>query len=119
MHITCKPITERGNIALRKSIDDNKAVMKTYSFAQRQEFYKIWQEVIRDNPLQYTLILRARSSLGASYYITKQFTKGVNSAKEFNTNLNDKWQEMVNEIDQAMKENGATPILDYTIEVVK
>lgn len=118
VNIQVLPKTEAGTTALRKSIEDNKKQMATYTLAQQREFTNIWKEIIIENPLRYTLILRAHSALGSSYYITKSFSKSVNSAKEFNQDIDLKFQEMVDEIDKAMQENGATRE-DYTIEVNK
>jgi len=119
MRITCKTLTEVGVKSLQQSINDNREEMKKYTFKQRKAFENTWKEIIMYNPYGYTLILRARSGLGASYYITKNFTKSVNSAKEFNTELKGEWAKMVNEIDTAMLKNGSIKDIDYTIEVIE
>lgn len=119
MNITCKTLTDAGKIALRQSITDNREELKKYTFAQRKAFYNTWKEIIIDtgNEVRYTLILRARSGLGASYYITKSFSRSVNSAKEFNKDINKEFEKMTSEISTAMTKNGATQDIDYTIEV--
>jgi len=121
MRISCITLTEQGKESLRQAINENKELLKTYNFKQRQEFKNTWKEIIIDTgkKVNYTLILKARSGLGASYYITKQFTKSVNSAKDYNNNLGEEFNKMENEIETAMFKNGSTRDIDYTIEVFK
>lgn len=121
MRITCKSLTEQGKDSLRQSISENKEEMRKYTFQQRKAFSNTWKEIILDigTRVEYTLLLRARSGLGASYYITKSFSRSVNSAKEFNKDLNIEFDKMVNEIDTAMQKNGSQKEIDYIIEVLK
>lgn len=121
MRISCVTLTEQGKLALRQAIQENRELLKTYTYKQRQEFNNTWKEIIIDvgNKVNYTLILKARSGLGASYYITKQFCKSVNSAKDFNQNLGEEFNKMESEIETAMQKNGATRDIDFIIEVFK
>ena len=121
MRITCKTLTEQGKLSLRQAISENKEQLKTYTFQQRKVFENTWKQIIMDtgNTVNYTLILKARSGLGASYFITKSFCKSVNSAKDFNADIGNEFDKMSNEIETAMQKNGATKDIDYIIEVFK
>ncbi len=120
MRISCISLTDVGSKALIKCINDNHIEMQKYTFAQRKEFTNIWKEIITYTPLcKYNLLLKARSGLGASYYITKRFSKSVNSAKDFNNDLQDRFNSMVVEIDTSMQKEGVIKDIDYTIEVLQ
>lgn len=115
MRITCKAITEHGIKVLKQTLNENDEHLKTYTPEQRKAFWNTWKEI--KTMTSYTMLLKARSGLGASYYITKNFTQSVNSAREFNKDLNQKFIEMSIEIDTAMQKNGALKEIDYYIEV--
>lgn len=117
MRITLKTITQEGQKILKQTIQENDEQFKTYTPEQRKAFLNTWKEI--KTQTSYTLLLKARSGLGASYYITKRFTRSVNSAKEFNKDLQIEFDKMRNEIETTMQKNGATKDIDYYTEVVQ
>jgi len=119
MRITCKCLTEQGEQSLKLAIEDNKKELMNYTPEQRKAFFNTWKEIIYYSPYSYTLLLRVRSALGSSYYITKRFTNGVDSAKVFNKDLELEFTKIVNEITTAMLKNGSQKDIDFTIEVYK
>lgn len=117
MNIKTTCLTETGTKALRQAIDENKQELTEKTFIERQTFKNTWKEIILEKPLTYILLLKNHSVLGSTYYITKKFSPTVNSAKEFNKDVSDEFDKMINEIQTAMEKNGATKDIDFIIEV--